>query len=198
MRDRANLRDRRPLIKFTDGNDPMIKQLVDRAFLDSNRDMTPEFGDFVPAKAARKRMLRVTPREKSPRRPEGNLIAHLFEHTGAVTSLAVSPDHLFFASGSEDGSVKIWDCMRLEKNVTSRARQTIRQGGSITSVIPLQNTHCIASASTNGSLWVSRIDTANSSSSDVPRYGKSAVIRQHQVEQEHDYITCMSHHVTGK
>ena len=52
----------------------------------------------------------------------GLLISNFTEHTDAVTKLALSPDHNFFVSGSNDGTVKVWDCQRLEKNVTNRSR----------------------------------------------------------------------------
>ena len=55
-------------------------------------------------------------------KPEGTLIAHLSEHTLSVNAIRLSPDHSFFASASDDGTVKIWDGVRLERNVTSRSR----------------------------------------------------------------------------
>lgn len=180
-----------------EGDDPAIKQLLDRAYLDSYREPMPEFGPFIPDKVSRKRILRQGARERIHRCPEGTLIGNLAEHTDAVTTLAVAPDHLFFASGSADGSVKIWDTTRLEKNVTSRSRQTINQGGQITSVILLENSHCVVSASTNGSIWVSRVDIQQQSGQ-MPRYGKVATIRQHLVNSSsEDYATCMLHYDTG-
>jgi phosphoinositide-3-kinase regulatory subunit 4 len=55
--------------------------------------------------------------------------AHLHEHEGAVNCLAVSNDSIFFVSGSDDGSVKIWDCQRLEKNIANRSRLTYSSQG---------------------------------------------------------------------
>ena len=39
----------------------------------------------------------------------------LKEHTAAVNRLAVSPDQSFFASGSSDGTIKIWQLKGLDK-----------------------------------------------------------------------------------
>lgn len=181
-----------------EGDDPAIKQLLDRAYLDSYREPMPEFGPFIPDKVSRRRMLRPGARERVHRCPEGVLIGNLVEHMDAVTSLAVAPDHLFFATGSADGTIKIWDTTRLEKNVTSRSRQTINQGGRVTSVILLENSHCVVSASTNGSVWVSRVDI-HQQPGQMPRYGKVATIRQHLVDSSAgDYATCMLHYDTGR
>jgi phosphoinositide-3-kinase regulatory subunit 4 len=180
---------------MTEGNDPSIRQFLERIYIDNYREPLPEFGPFVPAGIPRRRAIRSSfvAREGSIRRPQGTLIAHLAEHSGPITSIAVSPDHVFFATGSEDGTVKVWDSIRLEKNVTSRARHTYQQGGRVTSVCILENTHCVASASDNGSLWVHRVDVSLGGT--MPRYGKHRLIRQHELRD--DYITCMLHFESG-
>ncbi|BGP38644.1 Serine/threonine-protein kinase [Rhodotorula kratochvilovae] len=175
-----------------EGNDPSIKQLLERTYLDSYREPLPELGPHVPAGIPRRKALRTSfpPRERTPSRPEGTLIAHLVEHTGAITAVQVSPDHLFFATGSEDGTVKVWDAMRLEKNVTSRSRQTFRQGGKVTAVCVLEHSHCVASASTNGTVWIHRVDV--SLSGQMPRYSKPHLIRQYSLDDEGDHATCLA------
>ena len=56
------------------------------------------------------------------------------EHTGAVTSIQVADDNLFFATSSSDGTIKIWDSQRLERNVVSHSSMTY----SIPSIIFFQ------------------------------------------------------------
>lgn len=181
-----------------DGNDPSIKHLLERVYLDTYREPLPELGSYVPVGIPRRRALRTNfpPRERTPNRPSGTPIAHLIEHTGAITDIQVSPDQLFFATGSEDGTVKIWDTIRLEKNVTSRSRQTFQQGGKITSVCVIENSHCVASASDNGTLLLHRVDVSLSGS--MPRYGKVQLIRQQRSEQKGDYVTCLLSYNTGE
>ncbi|KAM0754729.1 Other/VPS15 protein kinase [Meredithblackwellia eburnea MCA 4105] len=175
-----------------EGNDPRIKQLVERGYLDNYREPLPELGPFIPVGIPRARALRSTfpARERKPTRPEGTLVAHLVEHTAAITDIQVAPDQLFFVTGSEDGTVKVWDTIRLEKNVTSKSRHTYQQGGKITSICILENSHCIASASDNGTLWIHRVDVNLSGS--MPKYSKAHLIRQRNAEEPGDFVTCMS------
>ncbi|GAA5975499.1 hypothetical protein JCM5350_002632 [Sporobolomyces pararoseus] len=179
-----------------EGNDPSIKQLLERTYLDSYREPLPELGPHVAPGIPRRRALRTSfpPRERTPSRPEGTLIAHLVEHTATITDIVVAPDQLFFATGSEDGTVKIWDTMRLEKNVTSKSRQTFRQGGKITAVVMLESSHCVASASTNGTVWIHRVDVGLSGA--MPKYSKPALIRQYKVDEKEDFVTCLASYNT--
>ena len=62
-------------------------------------------------------------------KPEGILIGNLNEHRAQVNQVILSPDNEFFVSCSNDGSTKIWDTQRLEKNATNRSRATISVQG---------------------------------------------------------------------
>ena len=46
---------------------------------------------------------------------EGVLLTTLKEHSGAVNRLMVAPDQSFFASGSADHTVKIWQTRQLDR-----------------------------------------------------------------------------------
>ncbi|KAN0061416.1 Serine/threonine-protein kinase [Thecaphora frezii] len=179
-----------------DGNDPYIRAHLEAVYLKNFRDR-PEFGPRIQSGPPRRRGTRAalpsgprTSSSSSNRRPEGNLIAYFSEHTAPVTSIAVSPDHLFFVSGSEDGTLKIWDTARLEKNVTSRSRATYSaQRGSITAVIAIEGSHCLASTATDGSLHVWRVDVSQGSS--IPRYAKPKLISNFQLSTPGEHATCL-------
>ncbi|PWN52122.1 hypothetical protein IE53DRAFT_312700 [Violaceomyces palustris] len=196
-RGQAQLANEGPSFSSTyDGNDPYIRAHLEAIFLKSFRDR-PEFGPRVHAGPPRRRGARSAlpsgPKSSSSssnRRPEGNLIAYFTEHTGPITSVAVSPDHLFFVSGSEDGTSKVWDTARLEKNVTSRSRATYSaQKGAITAVIALEGSHCIASTATDGSLHVWRVGLTHGSS--IPRYSKPKLVSNFQLSTPGEYATCL-------
>ncbi|KAK3016471.1 hypothetical protein RJ639_007720 [Escallonia herrerae] len=63
-------------------------------------------------------------------RPRGVLVAHLQEHGSAVNDIAISTDHSFFVSASEDCTVKVWDSRKLEKDISFRSRLTYSLEGS--------------------------------------------------------------------
>lgn len=123
-------------------------------------------------------------------RPQGTLLAYYEEHKDQVTALAVSKDHMFFVSGSEDGTVKVWDTARLEKNVTTHSRLTYSSHGApITDVLVLHGTHCIVSTAKDGSIhaWGIALHTNVS----LPQYSRPHVLgRKHLNNKEH--VICMS------
>lgn len=59
-----------------------------------------------------------------PWRPRGVLLAHLAEHHAPVSRLASLSGTQLFVSASEDGTAKLWDVRRLERDITFRARAT--------------------------------------------------------------------------
>lgn len=128
-------------------------------------------------------------------RPHGALVACLTEHTAAITSLSVALDQMFFVSGSDDGTVKVWDTSRLEKNVNSRSRLTYATHQSpITSVLVLSGTHCVISASKNGSLhvWGVGVQTGGS----LPRYMRPHILGKHTLS-ENEYVRCLAQWTSG-
>ncbi|KAI8391462.1 uncharacterized protein BYT42DRAFT_602293 [Radiomyces spectabilis] len=148
----------------------------------------PHMPEFTGDPAIMKRIRRL-PQGTSPFRtisnwkPEGTLVAHFTQHTAAINQLVISWDNLLFASCSDDGSVKIWDCSRLERNVTNRARATYnQQGGRIKCLTFIQQTYSIAAASDNGSIHVFRVDIRNAGSG--LKFGKCVTVREYQLEDE--------------
>lgn len=183
-----------------EGNDPYIRAHLEAHYLANFRDRHPGWGPQIHASGRRRgttRTVTAGARAVAPgtsnRRPEGKLVAYFTEHTGAISALAVSPDHAFFVSGSEDGSLKVWDTARLEKNVTSRSRASYaNQTGAITALIMLEGSHCVASASEDGSVHVVRVDLSlHHGTSSMPRYGKLRLVSNFQLSNPGEYVTCL-------
>ena len=128
-------------------------------------------------------------------RPEGTLVAHLVEHRGAVTQLAIARDYAFFVTGSDDGTVKVWDCQRLEKNVSNRSRLTYNpHGGKITALAFLENTHCIVVAGAAGAVHICKIECL-SKENGIPKYGKCNLIQKFDLAD--GYVVAVDHFSQG-
>ncbi|KAI0634092.1 hypothetical protein C8Q77DRAFT_1109727 [Trametes polyzona] len=188
-----------PPISTYDGQEAGISNLLEHLYLDNNRDLQNDFGPKVHEGPVRRRnAARHTSfmaRDGASRRLEASLISHFNSHSDAVTGLAVSPDHMFFVSASDDKTVKVWDTARLERNVTSKPRHTYGQHHArVKSVCMLEGVHCFASAAEDGSLHVVRVHV--SQSGQLPKYGKVQVIREHRVDTPGEYITSMVHYAT--
>ncbi|KAF8792794.1 Phosphoinositide 3-kinase regulatory subunit 4 like protein [Argiope bruennichi] len=106
--------------------------------------------------------------KKNIKIPSGHLIAHLHEHKGAVNKIQVIPTTALFATCSNDGTVKIWDCEKMEgKNVANRSRLSYNRLGSslgnvlfegpVSCMTVCQNMQSIAAASDTGNIHVFRI-----------------------------------------
>ena len=79
-------------------------------------------------------------------------------HAGPVTTLAFNPGSTQLLSASADGSVRVWDCFRLEKKRTNRQRLLHYQGSKLTALTFLENSHVFASASSDGSLHICKVE----------------------------------------
>ncbi|CEH12303.1 Protein kinase containing WD40 repeats [Ceraceosorus bombacis] len=182
------------------GDDPYIKAHLEAAYFANFRDRPSIWGPNVPAgfgPSSRRRGMRAasatsrtTSSGGSNRRPEGSLVAYFTEHTASVSGIVVSPDQAFFVSGSMDGTLKVWDTARLEKNVTSHSRATYSaQSGGVTALTILEGTHCVASASMDGSVHIVRVDVNAASS--LPKYGKLRLVSNFQLSRPGEHALCL-------
>lgn len=91
--------------------------------------------------------------------PRGLLVAHLAEHRKAVNCIEVAGNAAFFATASDDSTVKIWDSRRLEKDAVFRSRVThSSQSGRILACTTCDDGQSMATGSSDGSLHVWRVE----------------------------------------
>lgn len=179
------------------GHDPAVLKLLDTMLLERFPCGEMEFGPRIQTvprlqpvkyKDAHQALL------GSPWRPEGNLVASFSEHTAAVHRILVAPDQAFFISSSDDGSVKIWDTSRLERNITRRSRQTYRLGEDVkvTSIVFVERTYSFVATGSDGSVHVVRIDCHQSHDSGT-KFGRPRLLREYQLP-EGDYAVWSEHY----
>ena len=189
---------------YLDGQESGISNLLEHMYLENNRDLQADFGPRVHEGPIRRRNATrhsYMPRDGSNRRLETTLIANLSSHSDAITGLAVSPDHMFFVSASDDKTVKVWDTARLERNVTSKPRHTYGQHhAKVKAICFVEASHCFVSAAEDGSIHVVRVHVSGGQGQGggLPKYGKLQVVREHRLEAPGQYVTCMAHYNTGK
>lgn len=119
--------------------------------------------------------------------PKGTLVAHLLEHEGAINCLVTSPDYSYFVSGGEDGYLKIWDALRLERNVTSKSTLSINLKFPVKNVCFIQNRDCFA-VSTKTNVKIYRVCRT---AKDHYKIRKLVQIRSFKFQKTNEYATAM-------
>lgn len=167
------------------GNDPSILKMLDAMYVENYPNDVAEFGPMIVPSSRRKAANKATGQtpEKSWR-PEGVLVATFSEHVGPIHQIVVAPDHQFFLTGGDDGSVKVWDTGRLERNIAHRSRQTHKHsaGTKITALCFVEHTHSFVSCASDGSINVVRVDSVNSTGS--VRYNKLRLLREYSLPKD--------------
>ncbi|KAL9116669.1 MAG: hypothetical protein Q9187_006807 [Circinaria calcarea] len=165
-----------------DGNDPNVQRLLDTLASENHTSDSVDYGPSVTPISSTRMLNKPEAQEPDPSwRPQGILVATFGEHTGPINRVLPSPDHLFFITASDDGSVKIWDTLRLERNLVHRSRNTHRhqEGSKVKSITFIQNTHAFVSCATDGSVHIVKVDCTHTS--DTSKYGKLQLVRDYQL-----------------
>ncbi|PSN62239.1 phosphoinositide 3-kinase regulatory subunit 4 [Corynespora cassiicola Philippines] len=179
-------------IRFRDahnytGNDPAVLKLLDSMLLERFPSGEMEFGPRIQPNM-RKQPIRHKDTHQSstgtPWRPEGTLVATLGEHTAAVNRILVAPDQAFFITSSNDGTVKVWDTSRLERNVSRRSRQTYRLGDNakVTSLVFVEQTYCFVATGSDGSVHVVRVEY-HQGQDGSGKFGRLRLLREYQLPE---------------
>lgn len=176
-----------------DGNDPNVMKLLDSLASEHYPADVVDFGPLV-APVIRRRVQKNAdvPESEAPWRPDGTLVATFGEHIGPVNRVQPSPDHVFFITASDDGTVKVWDTSRLERNLAHRSRQTHKHadGAQVKCVTFVENTHTFVSCATDGTVHVVKVDCI--SSGDITKYGKLRLLRHYRLH-DGEYAVWSTH-----
>jgi phosphoinositide-3-kinase regulatory subunit 4 len=170
-----------------EGQDPGVRAFLEQVDLENYREPLLDFGPRVLA-SHRKR----APRPKTSNNPQGvTLIGHLTHHIDAVVSIVTSPDQVFFATASEDGTVLIWDSAKLERSIACEPRRSYSLDSPVTAMCRIENTHCLAVACEDGQLHVLRVHVASTGGS--AKYGKVECVRKWHTTPRDGHVTFIAH-----
>ncbi|CAD7085003.1 unnamed protein product [Hermetia illucens] len=97
-------------------------------------------------------------------RMNGTLVAHLHEHKASVVKLtSLKPYGPLFASGSADGTVRLWDCNKLNGNHSiNKSKQVYSANTPINALAACEGGQSLAVGGKNGELLIMRIDRNSS------------------------------------
>ncbi|XP_024526982.1 serine/threonine-protein kinase VPS15 isoform X1 [Selaginella moellendorffii] len=118
-------------------------------------------------------------------RPRGVLVSHLHEHQRAVNQVAVSSDNSFFTSASDDGTVKVWDCRRLERSTSFRSKLTYSFGQNerVLCLAMLSPDQQVAAASSAGEIRVLCVDYIAREGNVPERYSGISNVRRTDAQE---------------
>ncbi|KAH9891374.1 hypothetical protein F4778DRAFT_331368 [Xylariomycetidae sp. FL2044] len=173
-----------------EGNDPNILRMLDNMYFDNYPHDVAEFGPLVSPVTRRKASKAPGQLSEEAWKPNGRLVATFSEHVGAINRVVPSPDHQFFITGGDDGCVKVWDSLRLERNVTHRARQTYRHapGAKVVALCFIDSTHTFVSCANDGSVNIVKVYTATSGNS--TKYVRVHLLREYQLPADEYAVWC--------
>jgi phosphoinositide-3-kinase regulatory subunit 4 len=107
---------------------PWLQDILEKKILEFFPPSLSHFGERInPLPWYHKDSIRI---EKENWRPSGILIAHFHEHSSRINCIRVSADQSYFATASDDGTIKIWDTKRLYTNVINLSRLTYSHLGN--------------------------------------------------------------------
>ncbi|KAI8900262.1 hypothetical protein BC833DRAFT_582478 [Globomyces pollinis-pini] len=189
------------LTSILDGQERHIRTLLEKKRYELSSPILPDLG-MKGKSLNRSRMITSNQRltsslsssETSTWTPKGTLVSHFAEHQGPITAIKTSPNHVFFATASEDGSVKIWDSQRLHTNVTNRSRLTYSSHGSpVKAITFMEGRETLVSASESGQIHISRIEYIPTKTNSN-RYTSYRNMRT--IICKDDYVTNLGHYDT--
>ena len=181
-----------------DGTDPNVIKLLDNLASENYPVDELDFGPFVTPIGRRSSSRTELGEPEPPWRPQGIHVATFGEHTAAINRILPSPDHVFFITASEDGTVKVWDTLRLERNLVHRSRQTHvhSDGAQVKCITFVENTHTFISCASDGTIDVVKVDC--SYVGDTTKYGKLRVKRSYKLPEGEHATWCEHFRYEGK
>ncbi|GME81377.1 unnamed protein product [Ambrosiozyma monospora] len=119
----------------------------------------------------------------------GLLLGRLFEHSTSVNCIVASPDHRFFITGDEFGSIRLWETSKFESNATGSSIASINLGSAITSITFMPKRYCFAVATKGGCIKIFRLSVQGKPNNSTIRHSTVdlTLLRNYQVDEFDSY-----------
>lgn len=159
------------------GSNPHILQFLRKLDFEPTLDDFPEFGHVI--KTSRDTS---TP-SNSDAQIQGTLVARINTSSNtsfidAINKVAVCPSSEFFVTGSDFGSLKIWDTNKLEKTVSAgNASLSMNLNHSITDIVFMAQRLIFAVTTTDGHIRIFRVQVSRGKNRKISKYSKLLIIR---------------------
>lgn len=176
------------------GRDPNVLKVLETVYLDVFPMDNTEFGPLVVPLQKQTTGGDQIRSADSQWKPNGALVAVFAEHTAAINRVLPSPDHKFFLTASDDGTARLWDCARLEQNLTHRSKQTYRHGTDvkITAACFIEDTHCFVTAGNDGTVHIVKVELTDIEKGNT-RYSKPRVLRRWSLPDPQAHVVWLEH-----
>ena len=193
----SSLQDARTAHTY-EGNDPNVLKVLNNLASENYPVDDFDFGPSVVPVSRRSTQRSDTMVSDESWRPQGIHVATFGEHTGAINRVLPSPDHTFFITASDDGSIKVWDTLRLEKSLIHRSRQTYRhaEGAAVTCIAFVENTHTFITCANDGAIALIKVEVEYVG--DTTKYSKLRLKRAYQLPPDEHAVWCEHFRADGK
>lgn len=164
------------------GSNPYILKFLQNINFEPTLDDFPEFGPII--KSSREAI----PQSAKELNIQGNLVAQINANgnanmTEAFTKVVVCPTSEFFVTGSEYGSLRIWDTSKLDKNITGKSSSaTVNVNLTITDIVFMPHRFVFAVSTMDGYIRIFRIHVTRGKNKKITKYSKVVLIRSCKVE----------------
>lgn len=166
------------------GTNPFVQKYLKTLDFVPTLDDFPEFG---PALKANQDSFH------GPMKMKGTMVAQINTNTAgsgldAITKVAVSPLSEFLVTGSEMGQLKIWDCNKLEKNITGKgANLSMDLKLAVSDILFMPYRHVLAVSTVDGNIRFLRVHISRGKHRKITKYSKVSLIRSVKIDD--DFVT---------
>lgn len=163
------------------GTNPFIQKYLKTLDFVPTLDDFPEFG--LALKANRDSF-------HGPMNIKGNVVAQINTNSAgagldAITKVAVSPLSEFLVTGSEKGHLKIWDCNKLEKNITGKdATLSMDLKLAVVDILFMPYRHVLAVSTIDGNIQFLRVHISRGKHRKIVKYSKLSLVRSTKIEDD--------------